>query len=179
MEIGVLSAPREVLLYGGFFVALVGFIFGVALLIEAFKQTNSEKSRRQCACSGLFIVLLCGVAALVLLGLAAYKYEAGNCLSSLPNKTFAVKMASSYGEDSVYVVAQGKVSKSAKNLTSRCAIIKQGGDKEVVGFPGGYVGPGKYLLVIEKHTTATRNEHAGEIKEVRRTWQTYTFVPYP
>ncbi len=179
MEIGVLSAPREDLLYLGFIAAVVGLILGACFLIGSFDKGSSDKSRVRYARTGLFIALFGIIAAGVLLGLAAYTFEAGNCLSSLPNKTFAVKMASSYGEDSVYIVAEGKVSTDGPALTSRCAIIKQGGDKEVVGFHRDPVGPGKYLLVIEKHTTTTRNERSGEVTEVKRTWQTYTFVPLP
>jgi hypothetical protein len=178
MEIGVLSASRETLLLVGFVVAGIGLVFGAIFLVGSF-DTRSDSWKISNARIGLFISIFGIAAVAVLLGLAAFKYEAGNCLSSLPNKTFFVKMASSYGEDSVYIVAEGKASESSIDLTSRCAIIKQGGDKEVVGFPGGFVGPYKYFLEIKKHDTVVRNEHAGEIKEVKRTWQTYTFVSNP
>ncbi|MBI1888790.1 MAG: hypothetical protein HYS15_02570 [Candidatus Spechtbacteria bacterium] len=147
--------------------------------MASFASNNSNNERVLFGRGGLFIALFCGIAATALLGLGVFKYEAGNCFSSLPNKTFAVEMASYYREGSVYIVAEGKISGGATDLTRRCAIIKQGGDKEVVDFPGGFVGPGKYLLVIEKHATATRDEHAGEVKAVKKTWQTYTFVPVP
>jgi len=162
--IGNLTGGSNFLGGAFYLVTIATMLLAVGLVLGFVNDARVTKKIVLAFCAVAVAVMAAAVATMYF---AADRQAMGSCIPGeyvTYNERIAVESAFPYGGNSIYVVLEGKRLKGDKDLVRVCTIIPA---KQSKGFPGRYVGPDEYFLLISKVEQSGAHWREYDFKELR------------